>query len=222
MTTRRSSASSHRRPRADQQSPVVAAAAESGAFTPASSARSSRSGRSTGCSRESARALMATSCRLVLDGADSRTLPRRVQARADHRDRRAGRLLLAELLLGAGYDVFGIVRRSPERLRRESCGPHRADLPLSRPTCSARALARGRASLRPAAGGLQPRLAVVRPALLGRACADRRVRRGRSDLAARGDPARSTRRSASTRRPRARSSASRVRRPRRRRRRSRR
>ena len=64
--------------------------------------------------------------------------------------------------------------------------PHRAR--LRRPARPARRSPQRCASI--ADGGLQPRLAVVRPAIVGASGRDGRVRGGRRDLAARGDPRR--------------------------------
>ena len=113
---------------------------------------------------------------------------------------------LAELLLGKGYEVWGVVRRSStesyERIDhlRDRLRFAQADL-LDQPSLVGGA-AGGRAGR-----GLQPRRPVVRADLVDPAGADGRVHRRRRDPPARGDPPGRSRRSASTRRRRARCSA---------------
>ncbi len=94
---------------------------------------------------------------------------------------------LAELLLGKGYEVWGVVRRSStesyERIDhlRERLRFAQADL-LDQPSLVA-ALQAGRAGR-----GLQPGRPVLRPHLVDAAGADGRVHRGRRDPPAGGDP----------------------------------
>ncbi len=101
---------------------------------------------------------------------------------------------LAELLLGKGYEVHGLIRRAStfntvriDHLYRDPHEPERADVPpLRRPD-------RRRAPHRPDARdqprrGLQPRGPVARPRLVRRAGAHRQRDRARHHAPARGGP----------------------------------
>ena len=107
--------------------------------------------------------------------------------RADNGDRRSGWLLARRVAARRG--LRGL-RRRPARargIRRPACGHRRP--PDGRAGRSPRPeLARRRAPVRASLRGLQPCRAVVRPALVGRAGADGRVRRRRRHRDARGDP----------------------------------
>ena len=110
---------------------------------------------------------------------------------------------LAELLLEKGYEVTGVVRRSsaPNLLahRAPARSHHAAARRPARP-----AVADAHHPGRAAARVLQPRGDVVRAGVVGSAAADRRVQLAGRDAGARGDPPGRSRRSASTRRRRAR------------------
>ena len=105
---------------------------------------------------------------------------------------------LAELLLEKGYTVFGMVRRASkdnfERIEHILAAA-RAQAGRSPGPALADPDARGE----PAAGGLQPRRAVVRAHVVDPARADRGVHRARRDALARRRPPRRPGRSASTR-----------------------
>ena len=125
---------------------------------------------------------------------------------------------LAEFLLGQGYRVVGMTRRSStlgdERIAHLGDQIELIQGDLLDQASLVEALARARARR-----GLQPRGPELRPDVLEPAGADRRVHRARRDADARGDPPGRPGASASTRPRRARCSArsGRRRRPRRRR-----
>ena len=107
---------------------------------------------------------------------------------------------LAEFLLDEGYEVFGMVRRASTENFERICAPGRPD--HVRPGGSARpALAHERPRGSRADRGLQPGRPELRPDVVEPAGPDGRVHRGRCHARPRGDPALSTRRSASTRPP---------------------
>ncbi len=95
--------------------------------------------------------------------------------------------LLAALLLEQGYEVVGVVRRDPSAYA-EALATARGRVELVEADLLDHGCARRGAARDAAHRGLQPRGAVVRPALVGRADPDRRVRGGRRDVDARGDP----------------------------------
>ena len=126
--------------------------------------------------------------------------------------------LLAELLLESGYEVFGVVRRATsEQFENLEAVRDRIEL-VQADLLDELSLVDALKTCRPHEVYNLASPSFV-PMSWQPAGADRRVRGRRRDGAARVDPAASTRRSASTRRRRARSSASRARcrRPRRRR-----
>ena len=95
--------------------------------------------------------------------------------------------LLAALLLDNGYEVVGVVRRDPA-VYADALAPleHRLEL-VEADLLDHGSLVAALRATRPD-GGVQPRGPVLRAALVGRADPDGRVRRGRGDLDARGDP----------------------------------
>ena len=113
---------------------------------------------------------------------------------------------LAELLLGKGYEVFGIVRGSPTA-HYENLAAIRDDVTLLQGDLLDQMTLLEAINTAAARRALQPRRHLVRAGVVAPAGDDRAVHRGRRDGDARGDPHHEARACASTRRARARSSA---------------